>query len=86
MSVPAGTDLDRVQPASVQATLRGRRRDFLFLDEGDLTLELDASHVTPGRRRLSLKRSDVSGPSGVRVQALSPASVEISVRPRRDGG
>lgn len=82
VSLPAGHELALVQPASVQAILRGRRRDFLFLDAGELAVHVDASASRPGRRRVALQRSDVTGQNGITVQSLSPESVEIAVQRR----
>ncbi|MFQ5513226.1 MAG: diadenylate cyclase [Myxococcota bacterium] len=78
--LPEELELEEVEPAEIRATLRGRRRDLLLLDDESLRLRVDASLAALGRRTFEISAHDVQLPSGMAVQALQPKRVRISLR------
>ena len=79
--LPAGLVVDAVDPAEVEVALSGPRRDLLFLDGGDLRVEIDASLAALGRRTFEVSTADVAHPGGLALRGVSPERIQISVRP-----
>jgi DNA integrity scanning protein DisA with diadenylate cyclase activity len=67
-----------VEPAAVEARLRGPRRALLWLRLG-LALPLDAARMRPGANRLEASARDLELPEGVSVRPF-----EVAVRVRLD--
>jgi len=81
LGLPGRMMLDTIDPPEVRATVRGVRRDFLFLDDSSLRLRVDASLAKLGRRTFELSEQNVSLPGGMVLERLDPAEIHISVRP-----
>lgn len=88
--IPTTYQLDGVEPASVQVTLSGRRRDIFLLRPDALEVRVDALLVELGRRTFALTPANVRHPEVVEVLAIEPDSVKISLherqKPRTEGG
>jgi uncharacterized protein (TIGR00159 family) len=78
--VPAAYELLGVEPASVQVTLSGRRRDLYFLGPDAVAVRVDALLVEVGRRTFALTPANVRHPEAVEVRAIEPDSVRLSLR------
>ncbi len=78
--LPAGLEIETVEPANVTATFRGTRRDLLFLNRKALRLRVDASLAELGRRTFELSARDLSPPGGMVLEELRPDRVRISLR------
>jgi len=74
-------ELESVDPTHVEVTFHGLRRAFYLFDGARLVVELDGSLVDVGRRTFSIGPDDVSfHPPDIRVQAVEPSAVRISVK------
>jgi hypothetical protein len=74
-------ELESVDPARVRVTFQGLRRAFYLFDGARLVVELDGSLVDVGRRTFSVGPDAVAfHPPDVRVQAVEPSAVRISVK------
>jgi uncharacterized protein (TIGR00159 family) len=83
--LPESYVLERVEPARVDVTLHGRRRDLLLLDRGVLEARVHAYLVEAGRRTFSIGRDQVEHPASVEIVSVRPDSVRIWVRSKGDG-
>jgi hypothetical protein len=79
-NLPPGWIVESVEPAEVQALVRGRRRDLVFANQGVLEVRVDAFLVQLGRRTFELALHRVEHPVGVEVLALDPAKVQLRVQ------
>jgi len=79
-NLPPGWIVESVEPAEVRALVRGRRRDLVFANQGDLEVRVDAFLVQLGRRTFELALHRVEHPVGVEVLALDPAKVQLRVQ------
>ena len=79
-NLPPGWVVESVEPADVQALVRGRRRDLVFANQGALEVRVDAFLVELGRRTFELALHRVEHPVGVEVLALDPATVRLRVK------
>jgi hypothetical protein len=77
-------ELESVDPKRVHVTFSGLRRDFYLFDGARLVVELDGSLVDLGRRTFSIGPDNVAfQPPDVRVQAVEPPAVRVSVKKRK---
>ncbi len=79
-NLPAGWVLEGVDPGEVQLVLEGRRRDLFFGDRGALAVPIDALLVKLGRRTFEIDPTQVRHPPDLRVLAVEPDRVKLSVR------
>jgi len=79
-NLPAGYELESIDPPAVEAVFSGLRRDFLWIDRGGLKVEIDAFLVQLGRRTFTLTPKDVVHPETVDVRRVEPDTVKVSLR------
>jgi uncharacterized protein (TIGR00159 family) len=80
--LPPEFALDKIDPAEVELTVSGLRRDLIFLDARDLTAhaEVDPALVAMGRRTFDISDESLNLPPGVTVRELWPPRVRLSLR------
>jgi uncharacterized protein (TIGR00159 family) len=78
--VPAGYQVEDVEPAEVRVTLSGPRRQIVFGGAGDLRVRLDADLVRLGRRTFQIGPADVEVPDGLEAVGVEPDRVRLTVR------
>jgi len=83
-NLPPGYELESVDPPAVEAVFSGLRRDFLFIDRGQLRIEIDALLVQLGRRTFKVSPELVSHPPGLRVESVAPQKLRLSVREKSE--
>jgi uncharacterized protein (TIGR00159 family) len=79
-NLPAGYELESVDPPELTVTVSGRRRDLYFLDADSLEVRLDALLVELGRRTFQISEDEVKHPDGLSVVHIDPTQVVLSVR------
>jgi uncharacterized protein (TIGR00159 family) len=79
-NLPAGYSLEEVDPAEVEATVSGLRRDLFFLDPRKLDVEIDAFLVKLGRRTFKLSPKSVRHPARLTIEGVRPKRVILSVK------
>ena len=80
LDLPAGYELESVDPPEVQVTLSGRRRDLMVLEPDEVAVRVNATLVELGRRTFPLAAEQVSRPANAEVLEILPDSVRISIR------
>lgn len=83
-NLPEGYVFLGVEPEQVVVTLEGSRRDLMLGDRGDVKVRIDALLVKLGRRRFQVAPDQVEHAEALRVRAVSPDRVRLSVR-QEDG-
>jgi uncharacterized protein (TIGR00159 family) len=78
--VPAGYELEGIEPESVRVTLAGRRRDLFLLPVDAVKVRVDAILVELGRRSFQLSSENVQHPEELRVVRIQPDKVKIGLR------
>ncbi len=79
-NMPAGYEVTAVEPAAVDVTFEGRRRDVYLVNPAKLHVKLDAILVQLGRRTFQLSTDQVEAPDGLAVVGVEPRKVRLSVR------
>ncbi len=79
-NLPAGYELEKVDPPTVDATLSGPRRQFFLMDRRALTAKVDGILVELGRRSFELSEQNVRHPKGLTLVDLVPRRVRLSVK------
>jgi diadenylate cyclase len=78
--LPPGYVLEKVTPEEVTVTASGPRRTLLFTGPADFEVDVDAILVQLGRRRFEVDPGDVKPPRGVKILAVQPGRIDLSVR------
>jgi DNA integrity scanning protein DisA with diadenylate cyclase activity len=78
--LPKGYELESVTPAQVEVTLSGLQRDLLLRAGETPEVRIDALLAQLGRRTFQVTPDEIQVPPGVRVLAVSPSEVRISLR------
>jgi diadenylate cyclase len=81
-NLPPSFVLEAVEPASIEVTFRGRRRDVYLGNPGSLSVRLDALLVQLGRRTFQITPELLEHPTSLEVVATKPDQVVLSVRRR----
>ena len=79
-NVPENLEADPPRPDRVAVQLRGPRTRLDAIRNTDVQAWVDLSGVRAGRRNRPL---EASGPSGVEIGEIVPATVSVQLRPRR---
>lgn len=87
-NLPAGWDLESVDPPEVEVVFEGSRRSLLLAGGGAARAEVhvDALLAQLGRRTFELDPRNVQHPEGWRPIALEPDRVKLSLVERNGGG
>lgn len=83
-NLPADLELESVDPAQVDVTLRGLRRDLIVAEREEVSVVVDGYLARLGRRTFSLSPQDVQKPDALSVVELLPERVKISLKPTRE--
>ena len=81
-NLPQGSVLESVEPAQVEVTLRGLRRQLLLTDASDVSVRVEAYLARLGRRTFSLTPADVQTAGGLEVVPVDPETVRIPLQER----
>lgn len=79
-NLPGNLELESIDPASVEVTLRGLRRDLLLGRPLEVVVQIDAYLARLGRRTFRLSDADVLKPDAVSVVEVAPDKVKLSLR------
>jgi hypothetical protein len=79
-NLPAGYDVESVEPSTVRARFTGPRRSFYIFDEERLEATIDGSLVKLGRRTFQLSHESLNYPKDLTLQSIDPARVRVSAR------
>jgi diadenylate cyclase len=80
-NLPDDLELESVEPAQVQVTLRGLRRDLVLSDPDQVTVRVDGFLARMGRRTFAIEENSVHRPEALDVVSVHPDRVKLSVRP-----
>jgi diadenylate cyclase len=79
VNVPPDLRVAAIEPAQVDVTLAGMRRDFYLFDPGRLEVSLDAGAARPGRRSVEITDRQLRFiPTALTPQRLQPSSVRVT--------
>lgn len=78
-NLPEGFTLAGIEPPVVEVVLEGRRRDLYLAGNEGLHAEIDALLVQLGRRTFQISPEQISHPAGLKVTAVRPSRVRLSV-------
>jgi uncharacterized protein (TIGR00159 family) len=79
-NLPPGYAVERIEPAVVEATVAGLRRDLFFVEASRFALSIDAELAQLGRRTFELSPDDVRHPAALEVRAIEPSRVRLDLR------
>ena len=79
-NMPAGYVLVQVEPDEVEVTLAGPRRELLLAQTADFQVTINALLVKFGRRTFAVSPKAVRHPTDLKVLAVKPEKVRLSVR------
>jgi uncharacterized protein (TIGR00159 family) len=79
INLPAGANVESVEPREVQATFAGPQRAFALLTSRDLAVVVDASRARPGQRTFSIAEENLRHPPSLTVQNLQPRRVRVTL-------
>ncbi len=79
--LPKDLELETIDPAEIEVTLRGLRRDLALVQRTSLSVRVDAQLARLGRRTFSVSSQDVRRPGVLTVVALAPQKVKLSLVP-----
>lgn len=79
-NLPRDLEMEGVEPAQVEVTLRGLRRDVVFSERDTVAVRVDAYLARFGRRTFALEEDSVVRPDVLDVVSISPDKVKLSLR------
>jgi uncharacterized protein (TIGR00159 family) len=85
-NLPDDLELESVDPAEVQVTLRGLRRELVLSEPDQVTVRVDGFLARMGRRTFAIAEDSVRRPEALDVVAVHPDRVKVSVRPAPGAG
>lgn len=80
-NLPPELELHGVEPAEIDMTLTGLRREFYFVSPRLLEVTIDAGLARDGRRTFQLVDSELRYPKELALQDVEPDAVRLDVRP-----
>jgi uncharacterized protein (TIGR00159 family) len=80
-NLPDDLELESVDPAEVQVTLRGLRRELVLSEPDQVTVRVDGFLTRMGRRTFAIAEDSVRRPEALDVVAVHPDRIKVSVRP-----
>jgi len=78
-NLPSDLEFESVEPAEVDVTLRGLRRDLVLARRNDLAIQIDAYLARFGRRTFTLSASELRPAGNVDVVEIIPEKVRLSL-------
>ncbi len=78
-NLPAGQALESIDPATIDVTLRGLRRDLLLLGVEEVGIEIDAYLARFGRRTFTISPNEIRKPGTLSIESIEPERIKISV-------
>jgi uncharacterized protein (TIGR00159 family) len=78
--LPAGLQIQELQPAEVSATFNGPRRAFYLLDAAKMKVTVDGALTELGRRTFNISEQNIRYPKDLTLEELSPSSIRVSVK------
>jgi len=84
-NLPAGYQLESVEPAAVTVELSGPRRALYFRAPGQVEVRIDALLAQLGRRTFPVTPDDVRHPPNIDVLSVFPNTIRISLRRPENG-
>ena len=81
-NVPEGYHVAAIEPAEVAVEFEGLRRDFVMAPDAEFQVHVDADLVDQGRRTFSVEAEHVEHPPELRVVAVEPIKVRLSIEER----
>jgi uncharacterized protein (TIGR00159 family) len=88
VDLPAGYELQRIDPPEVRVVLAGRRLDFFLGNSAPVEVRLNTALAALGRRTFVITPQDIVHPDRIEIMAIDPGTVRLSLRdtraPRRD--
>lgn len=85
-NLPDELELESVEPAEVQVTLRGLRRELVLSEPDQVTVRVDGFLARMGRRTFAIAEDSVRRPEALDVVAVRPDRVKVSLRPAAGAG
>jgi uncharacterized protein (TIGR00159 family) len=85
-NLPDELELESVDPAEVQVTLRGLRRELVLSEPDQVTVRVDGFLARMGRRTFAIAEDSVRRPEALDVVAVHPDRVKVSLRPAAGAG
>jgi hypothetical protein len=80
MNLPRELELESVEPASVEVTLSGLRRDILLAEGGAVSIRVDAYLTRLGRRTFAISEQNVQKPDSLEVVSLRADKVRLVLK------
>jgi uncharacterized protein (TIGR00159 family) len=79
-NLPPGFVLEAVEPAEIEVTIAGRRRDVFLTAPDELEVRVDALLAQLGRRTFEISAEQVRHAEGIDVVEVQPPRVRLSLR------
>jgi diadenylate cyclase len=80
-NLPPELRLEGVDPAEIDMTLTGIRREFYFMSPRLLEITVDAALARDGRRTFQIVDSELRYPKELALEDVEPDAVKLNVRP-----
>ncbi len=84
-NLPRDLEIEAIEPARVEVTLRGLRREVVFAEANAVAVRVDAYLARFGRRTFALEEDAVVRPDALDVVLIQPDKVVLSLRPVAGG-
>lgn len=79
-NLPHDLEVESVEPAEVNVTLRGLRRNLALAERDELTIQVDAYLARLGRRTFTLSPAELQPANNIDVVGIVPERVRLSLR------